>query len=179
MGKQVFKYAIVPHDGCWSEANLAHRGEVFNRELPFLLETYHEGDLPTVWSGLSVDKENISIGALKRAEDNNGYILRVVEDYGKATEATIDAPMFGRKIELSFTPMEIKTVLVPDDAAARDRRRRGPVRILRYRQRQEHRSAGYERIQRRDPGSCGEERRIRGRPDREAPLPRIIRGRVS
>ncbi len=118
MGKQAFKYAIVPHDGCWSEANLAHRGEVFNRELPFLLETYHEGDLPTVYSGLSVDKDNISIGALKRAEDGNGYILRVVEDYGVATETVIDAPMFGRKIELSFTPMEIKTVFVPDDASA-------------------------------------------------------------
>ncbi len=118
MGMQEFKYAIVPHDGDWSEADLAHRGEVFNRPLPNIAETYHEGDLPAVYSGLSVERANISVGALKRAEDDNGYILRVVETMGKATETVVDAPMFGRRIELSFAPMEIKTILVPDDASA-------------------------------------------------------------
>ncbi len=118
MGMNEFKYAIVPHDGCWCKANLNHRGEVFNRALPHVIETYHEGDLPAVYSGLAVDAENISVGALKRAEDDNGYILRVVETTGKATKTTLAAPMFGRNIELSFGAMEIKTLFVPDEADA-------------------------------------------------------------
>ena len=89
-----------------------------NRALPHVIETYHEGDLPAVYSGLAVDAENISVGALKRAEDDNGYILRVVETTGKATKTTLAAPMFGRNIELNFGAMEIKTLFVPDEADA-------------------------------------------------------------
>ncbi len=117
IGKQEFRYALVPHAGCWKKANLSHRGELFNRKLPYVVETYHEGDLPAIYQGLSISSRNISVGALKRAEENNGYILRVHETIGAATKAIIDAPMFNRYMNLNFSPMEIKTILIPDDQA--------------------------------------------------------------
>ncbi len=118
MGVQEFKYAIVPYAGCWKKANFARRGEVFNRALPWVIETYHEGKLPTSYEGLKVSAENVSVGALKRAEDNNGYIIRLNETAGIATKAVIEAPMFGRTIEVELSPIDIKTVFIPDDAAA-------------------------------------------------------------
>ena len=118
MGMQEFRYAIVPFAGCWKKVNLARRGEVFNRALPWIIETYHEGKLPTSYEGLKVLNENVSIGALKRAEDGNGYIMRLNETAGIATKAVIEAPMFGRTIEAELTACDIKTLLIPDDAAA-------------------------------------------------------------
>ena len=118
MGLQEFRYAIVPMDGNWKEANLPRRGEVFNRRLPWIVETYHEGPLPTIYSGLSVSADNVSAGALKRGEDGTGYILRLNETAGRATVCTIDAPMFGRSFNVELGAHDIKTLLIPDDAAA-------------------------------------------------------------
>ena len=118
MGMQEFSYAIVPFAGCWKKAGLARRGEVFNRALPWVIETYHEGELPTSYEGLKVNAENVTVGALKRAEDGNGYIIRLNETAGIATRAVIEAPMFGRTIEVELGPVDIKTLLIPDDAAA-------------------------------------------------------------
>ena len=118
MGVQEFRYALVPHDGDWRKAGLPHRGERFNRALTHVVETYHAGDLPPVYEGLRVTADNISVGAFKRAEDGDGYVLRVVETMGQPTETTVEAPVLGRSLPLSFGPMEIKTVFVPDDPAA-------------------------------------------------------------
>ncbi|MBQ4089054.1 MAG: alpha-mannosidase [Clostridia bacterium] len=118
MGMQEFRYAIVPMDGDWKDANLPRRGEVFNRKLPWIIETYHEGPLPTKYEGLSLSAENVSAGALKRAEDGNGYILRLNETAGKAVKCVVNAPMFGRTIDVELGAFDIKTLLIPDDAAA-------------------------------------------------------------
>ena len=118
IGVQRFRYALVPHAGGWQEVGLARRGEVFNRGLTHIVETYHEGDLPAVYEGLRVDAENVSVGAIKRAEDGDGWVLRAVETAGRPVEATVEAPLWNRSIQLRFTPLEIKTVFVPDDPAA-------------------------------------------------------------
>ena len=115
---QEFRYALVPHDGCWTKANLARRGEVFNRPLTSIVETYHEGPLPAVFEGLWVDRENVSVGALKRAEDDNGWILRLNETIGAATGVNVHAPMFGRDLKLYLAPMDIQSIFIPDDASA-------------------------------------------------------------
>ncbi len=115
IGWQSFRYALVPHEGSWKTASLNRRGEVFNMALPHVIETYHKGDLPGKLEGLSVDASNISIGAIKRAEDENGYVLRILETTGQATQALIKAPLFYREFQLQFTPMEIKTLLLPDN----------------------------------------------------------------
>ena len=118
IGMQEFRYALVPHDGCWTKANLARRGEVFNRPLTSIVETYHEGPLPAVFEGLWVDRENVSVGALKRAEDDNGWILRLNETIGAATGVNVHAPMFGHDLKLHLAPMDIQSIFIPDDASA-------------------------------------------------------------
>lgn len=118
IGVQEFAYAIVPYDGDWKAAGLPRRGEVFNRALPWVVETYHEGRLPASYEGLRVDAENVTVGALKRAEDGDGYIIRLNETAGRATRCVIDAPMFGRSIEVELGPVDIRTLFIPDDADA-------------------------------------------------------------
>ena len=118
IGLQRFKYALVPIDGDWRQARLQRRGELFNMELPHVTETYHAGPLPPEYSGLRVSADNVSIGAVKRAEDGDGWILRVTESAGLETDATIDAPMFGQSARLRLKPLDIRTLFLPDDAEA-------------------------------------------------------------
>lgn len=117
IGWQELSYALVPYDGAINTADLQRRGEIFNRALPNIVETYHEGSLPAKYEGLKVTNANISAGALKRAEDGDAYILRLEETAGIATKAVIEAPMFSRTIELDIAPWAIETVRIPDDPA--------------------------------------------------------------
>ena len=88
---------------------------MFNRPLVRIVETYHEGELPGSFEGLRVERDNISIGCVKRAEDGGAYVLRAAETMGLETDTVIRAGMFKRDIPLHFGPMEIKTVIIPDD----------------------------------------------------------------
>ena len=53
-------------------------------------------------------KENIIISVLKRAEENDGVIIRAYEAEGKKTAAVIS--FFGKSLKASFSPHEIKTL---------------------------------------------------------------------
>ena len=82
------------------------------------METYHEGPLPARYEGLSVEPSNVSVGALKRAEDGGGWILRLNETVGAETDASVNAPMLGRELKLHLAPLEIQSIFIPDDAGA-------------------------------------------------------------
>ena len=86
--------------------------------MPAIAETYHTGPLPGEYSAISIGSESIDLGAMKRAESGEGYVLRFAETTGKAQEAKVAFRPAGRTLDLTFTPWEIKTVLIPDDASA-------------------------------------------------------------
>jgi alpha-mannosidase len=115
MGEQEFRYALVPHGGCWTKKSLAHRSEVLNMPLISIVETYHEGPLGPVSEGIGEIPENVSIGALKRSEDGTGYVLRFTETQGKPVQAEIELKLASRAFALALTPWELKTVYLPDD----------------------------------------------------------------
>lgn len=115
IGQTEFSLALVPLDGDIKSSDIGQRAEVFNQGLVRIIETYHEGNLPTRYSGMSVDRKNISVSAVKRAEDDNGFIVRCAEQLGEQTAAVLDAPVFSRHLELKFTPYEVKTIFIPDD----------------------------------------------------------------
>lgn len=117
MGEQEFRYALVPHGGCWKKKNLARRGEVFNMPVISIVETYHEGPLGPVSEGIGDLPGNVSVGALKRAEDGAGDVMRFTETQGQAVETEIDLKLAGRTFPLALAPWELKTVYIPDDPA--------------------------------------------------------------
>jgi hypothetical protein len=55
------------------------------------------------------------MGALKRAEDGDGVILRLVETAGEPAQATVHMPIWDRTIDTALGPNEIKTLFLPDD----------------------------------------------------------------
>jgi alpha-mannosidase len=52
----------------------------------------HTGSLPLEHSYLSVSPQNVLLTAVKKAEDDNGLILRVYEWAGKESEVVFNVP---------------------------------------------------------------------------------------
>ncbi len=121
LGEQRFHIALVPFSGSWRDAGLARRAENLNREPFVTAETYHEGPLGPAFRGLSVLPETVSAGAVKRAENGRGWVLRLWENAGKTARAAVDAPLFGRRFETELKPFEIKTLFLPDDPVLPER----------------------------------------------------------
>ena len=115
-GVQEFKYALVPHKAdAWKNADTFKKAYEFNVKPVNVIETYHKGSLPRVYKGIEIEKENIIATVFKKAQDNDGYILRCFETNGEDTETLIEIPMLKRKFKAGFTKCEIKTFHIPDE----------------------------------------------------------------
>lgn len=113
-GEQEFNYILVPHFEKQNAA-LFREGELLNTPLQLTQETHHDGTLEPVYSGISVDKDNVVVTSVKAAEDGNGLILRIIEADGKETAAEIDFKAADKKFTAEFKPQEIKTVRISAD----------------------------------------------------------------
>ncbi len=134
-GRHEFTYALYPHAGSWSDAQVVRRGQELNQPLlARVVEGVPPGNrpLPVAQSFFSVAGEGVILDAVKRAEDGSGLVLRLYEANGRAEKATLRcfhapqaaaltdllekeiAPLAVKAggIALSFRPFEIKTVKV-------------------------------------------------------------------
>jgi len=112
-GEQKFIYILIPHKGNWQKASTIKRAESLNNPPITLIEHCHKGGLPKEQSFIKIDKENIIVEALKKAEDSDDIILRLYETEGKPAEVNIE--LFERSWKAQVNPCEIRTFLVPRD----------------------------------------------------------------
>lgn len=108
LGEQHFKLCLKPH------GNQLPQEELFT----FADKTQN----PPLWlvggccgnhgtAGLTpfqIDRPNVRLGAIKKAEDDNGFIIRLHETAGRSVEASLS--FAGGEYPLSFHPYEIKTL---------------------------------------------------------------------
>lgn len=108
-GEHFFKYRISP----FTSFADAERNAAELQQQPFaIMETFHHGDLPTSYSGISVSASNVSVTAVKQSEDGNGIILRCYETDGRDTDVEIS--VLGNKLAFQIPHDSIKTYLVGD-----------------------------------------------------------------
>ena len=117
IGEQRFSCILRPYAASWQKQNLHRRAALLNQPLPFLPETYHKGTLPTCMSTLNIDKSQIALLSVKEAEDGQGTVLRLNEMTGQCAKACVQFTLLDRTLSLSFTPFEIKTLYIPQDAS--------------------------------------------------------------
>ena len=112
-GTHDFEYEITPYE---SVTQCTRDGYELNNPPVGIMETFHEGTLPEMMRNCIISEENIILSALKRAEDNDGYVLRLYECAGIETNnVTVQLPFMNEEIRLNFSDNEIKTVKVFDD----------------------------------------------------------------
>ncbi len=91
-GREHFSYALYPHAGGWKQALTERHGYEYNYALRAEQVAAHAGSLPLEHSYASVTPENVVLTAVKKAEDSNSLIFRVVEWAGKQSDVTFTVP---------------------------------------------------------------------------------------
>ncbi len=131
-GHHAFRFAIVPHAGDWRAAGTLRRAAEFTTPLLTAAEAPHPGPLGRATTFASVDVPGVELTWVKRAEDSDALVLRLVEWNGRAATATVTLrepiraarranlledpgetiPVTGRTFRLALRPYEIATVLI-------------------------------------------------------------------
>ncbi len=91
-GERVLRYSLTSGAGGLDVAAASEFG--WGRMTPMIPVVVHEpvsGTQPASQSFASVDQPNVVISAIKRADDGDGYILRLTEVHGQAADVTVTA----------------------------------------------------------------------------------------
>lgn len=78
IGPNRFTYALLPHEGGWSEQTQMQAGQL-NQPLVAFVSDRHAGSLGRRVAFASLDTDKVSIKAVKKAEDTDEIIVRVYE----------------------------------------------------------------------------------------------------
>lgn len=86
-----FTYSLYPHANDWREANTAQMAYNLNVPLYTKIEDAHRGKLPEKLSMISVDKDNVMIEVVKKAEDSEDILIRMYEFHNKRTNVKVSS----------------------------------------------------------------------------------------
>jgi alpha-mannosidase len=131
-GTHHFSFAVYPHAGDWRSAETVRRAAEYNVPLVAGLEPQHPGALGSDVSFAGAEPDNVELAWLKRAEDSEAWVLRLVEWHGRPAEARVRLAcevggawranlledrgellaVDGRWVRVSVRPYEIATVMV-------------------------------------------------------------------
>ncbi len=127
-----FTYAVYPHCGDVSTSDVVYESYCLNAPLYCVKVDSAQEGVGEKYSLVSVDKKNIVIETVKKAEDSDALIIRLFETWNGTTPCTLtlgenikelyecnlmeenDVPVAfdGRSVNLTFRPFEIKTLKV-------------------------------------------------------------------
>jgi alpha-mannosidase len=91
-GTQRFTYALYPHTGTWKQAETVHRAYELNNPLTAQQVFAHTGTLPPTHSFASVENKNVTLTAIKKAEDSDALVFRMYEWAGTPTDVKLHVP---------------------------------------------------------------------------------------
>ena len=125
-GIQNFSYLLVPHAGDWRQAGLSRRAAELGSRPRAMLESFHDGTLPSERSYAGDGAGQVMITAIKGSEDpaegegegpgGADLIVRAVETIGRPAHAVLELPLVARSIDAEFGPSQVRTWRVPRDA---------------------------------------------------------------
>jgi alpha-mannosidase len=130
LGEHVFTYSLYPHALGWREAGTIEAAADLNEPVLVLTLPSKGGEGPPGTSFMAVDKPGVTLEAVKRAEEGNDIVVRLVERLGQNQTVRLRAP--GRvsaaadcdllereqrslevrdgELTLNLTPFEIRTI---------------------------------------------------------------------
>jgi alpha-mannosidase len=113
-GRQERRFWLVAGKGPCGALNLDRRADELQSPAEYVLDSMHSGSEPWEQSFLEVTPDSIAVIAIKRAEQENGLILRLQERAGRPSEARIRSNVWHLDFAAKFTPWEMKTLIVKD-----------------------------------------------------------------
>lgn len=99
-GRHQFRCCLIPHAGDYRDAGIIKQAYGFNNPMRAVEICKHNGVLPSEFSVVSVDEENIILETIKSAEAGDGIIFRFYESFGMRGKANIKIGLHARKVYL-------------------------------------------------------------------------------
>ncbi|MBQ9783686.1 MAG: alpha-mannosidase [Clostridia bacterium] len=99
-GKHTFTYSLMPHVGDFRAAGVIEESWVLNQPLLSCPVAAGKGDLAETFSLVSVDRPNAVITAVKKAEADQGLIVRLFDAHDCTSTVTVTVPAGYTKAEL-------------------------------------------------------------------------------
>jgi len=97
---QAARWVFQPHTGDYKSADLIRKSEAFNHPLwATVVKANANGPLALEQSLLSVNEDDVVITGVKKAEDDDGLIVRFYESQAKTAHATLKLPFEAQKVE--------------------------------------------------------------------------------
>jgi alpha-mannosidase len=84
-----FLYSLYPHSGDWKTGKTEQMAYSLNVPLYAGFEKSHSGKLPADLSFFRLDRENVILATVKKAEDDRNLILRVYESQNQRVQARL------------------------------------------------------------------------------------------
>ena len=91
-GEHWFTYSLAPHAGDWRDGRTHALALDLNDPADVVLTGAHAGEAPANRTFLGVDAPNVHVEALKKAEDSDALIVRLVEREGATSAVTVTLP---------------------------------------------------------------------------------------
>jgi hypothetical protein len=92
-GDMLFRYSITTHKEDWKQSSARDFGwAICNPLVGVSIEGKRQGTLSSSMGLCRIDKPNVFLLTLKRAEDGDGIIARLIETQGRETSATLTLP---------------------------------------------------------------------------------------
>ena len=96
-GEHSFTYSMYPHSGSVRNSEVYKEAYLLNN--PFICaKAEGKGKLPSNFSLISVDKENVIIDTVKKAEDSDDIIVRLFESSNKSTNVKVKLSVPANKV---------------------------------------------------------------------------------
>lgn len=113
-GRTDFNYSIMPVEDNWN--SVVKNGKILNKGLTSILDTWHDGCInEKSFSGLTVNKSNVVLSAIKRSEDGKGTVIRMLETDGVKTDFVADGSVLPCSLTAEIEPYAVKTWICYDD----------------------------------------------------------------
>jgi len=99
-GRHLLTYSLLPHTGNWREGQVVRQAPALNNPLRAVIiparPACSGGPLPPTFALAAVDADHVVLDTVKRAEDGDGWIVRLYEAWQYSSEAV--TVTFGRPL---------------------------------------------------------------------------------
>lgn len=103
-------WKVILHDGDWKKAQIPRHVAAYNNPVITIDESNHPGDRPGQDSFIRVESGSSLVTVVKKAEDDEGIVIRMVEYAGGRDEVKIAIAPLSKEVRIPVGKYEIKTV---------------------------------------------------------------------
>jgi len=91
--EHAFTYSLYPHAGSWQGAQIIREAGDLNDPADVMIVDAHPGELPRAHSFLTLAATGVTLEAVKRSEDADAIVIRLVERHGGEEDVTVAVDM--------------------------------------------------------------------------------------